>query len=126
MKISEIPFVGYPFTDLDRTRAFYEDVLGLKQTLYHEMEGEPKQYWIEYDIGPGCIAISNAWPPSGSQGGPTIALEVDDLDAAMDELKANGVTIDSAVMQSPSCRFFLFQDPDGNPMCLHQMKGQGC
>ena len=123
MNISEIPFVGYPFVELERTLHFYEKVLGLKRTMYHEMEGEVKQYWIEFDIGQSCLAVSNVWPPSGNQGGPTVALEVDDLDKAIEELKAHDVPIDSEVMQSPSCRFFLFHDPDGNPLCMHQMKG---
>jgi predicted enzyme related to lactoylglutathione lyase len=51
-----------------------------------------------------------------------MALEVDDLDKARQELKEAGEFIDSDVMESPSCRFFLFHDPDGNPLCLHQMK----
>ncbi len=81
------------------------------------------KFWIEYDIGASCLAISNMWLPSGGQGGPTMALEVDDLDAAMKELKDQGVSVTSEVMHSPVCRFFLCDDPDGNPLMLHQVNG---
>jgi predicted enzyme related to lactoylglutathione lyase len=123
MKILEIPFVGFPVTDVERSRTFYEQVLGLKLTMLHELEPDSGQYWIEYNIGASCLAISNMWPPTGAPGGPTLALEVDDLDQAMQELKDNGAKVTSEVMQSPSCRFFMFDDPDGNPLMMHQMKG---
>lgn len=123
MNISEIPFVGYPFTDIERSRHFYETVLGLKPTMVHELQPGSGQYWIEYDIGAGCLAISNMWPPSGAQGGPTMALEVDDLDAALKELSGSGAKVTSEIMHSPVCRFFLCDDPDGNPLMLHQVKG---
>ena len=51
-----------------------------------------------------------------------MALEVDDLDNALGELKQAGVRIDSEIMESPVCRFFLLSDPDGNPLILHQVK----
>ncbi len=73
MKITEIAFVGYPVSDIKKSRAFYEDVLGLKVgELDHEMEGMPGKYWIEYDIGGSTFAISNAWEASG-QSGPSVA-----------------------------------------------------
>jgi predicted enzyme related to lactoylglutathione lyase len=122
MKISEIPFVGYPITDVERSREFYEKLLGLDLSMLIEIDEEKHQFWIEYNIGQSCLAISNAWPPTGSQGGPTAAMEVDDLDKAMEELKTAGASVDSEIMESPACRFFLFSDPDGNPLCMHQMK----
>ena len=122
MKIKEIPFVGYPFTDIDRTRKFYEQVLGLEVSMLIEIHPEKKEYWIEYNIAEGCLALSNMWQPTGSQGGPTMALEVDDLDKALQELKDAGASVDSEIMESSVCRFFLFSDPDGNPLLMHQVK----
>ena len=122
MKISEIPFVGYPVTDVDRSRTFYEQVLGLEASMVHPLDAEKTQYWIEYNIGQGCLAISNMWPPSGAEGGPTMALEVDDLDAARQQLIDADAAAITEIMESPVCRFFLFSDPDGNPLMLHQVK----
>ncbi len=120
MKIKEIPFVGYPFTEIERSRNFYEQVLGLEPSMVLEIHAG--QFWIEYNIAEGCLAISNMWPPTGSQGGPTMALEVDDLDKARQELIDAGSPVNSEIMESSVCRFFLLSDPDGNPLMLHQVK----
>ena len=88
VRIVEIAFTGYPVTDLARARAFYEKVLGLKQSTAFEHDGKA---WIEYDIGPGTLAISNmmsSWKPSPD--GPSIAFEVADFDAAVAALRQGG------------------------------------
>lgn len=115
--IKEIAFVGYPVTDLERARDFYERVLGLECTLDHPIDESTR--WIEYDVGASALAISNAWPPSG-QSGPGAALEVEDIDAAVERLRSEGVTFKTEVMASPSCRFVGIADPDGNDLTIHQ------
>lgn len=117
MKIKEIAFIGYPVSDVARARAFYQDVLGLKLLYAHEMPDD--KWWIEYDIAGSALAISNTWAPSG-QPGPGVALEVDDLDASLAEMKEAGIPICHDVMSSPSCRFVTIADPDGNAIVLHQ------
>lgn len=115
--VKEIAFIGYPVTDLVRARDFYERVLGLACTMDHPIGDGVR--WIEYDIGASALAISNAWPPSG-QSGPGAALEVEDLDIAVERLRAEGVTFKTDVMASPSCRFVAITDPDGNDLTIHQ------
>ena len=115
--VKEIAFVGYPVSDLDRARDFYQRILGLECTLDHPLDDERR--WIEYDLGESALAISNMWPPTG-ESGPTAALEVVDLDAALDRLQAEKVNVVTEVMASPSCRFFLIKDPDGNDLMIHQ------
>jgi hypothetical protein len=65
MKIVEIAFTGYPVTDIQRARAFYEDVLKLESTRTF---GSGDRHWIEYDLGPSTFAIKNMssedWKPS--------------------------------------------------------------
>jgi len=127
MKITAIPFVGHPVTDIDRARQFYETVLGLEVSMLHPLDEEKKQYWIEYEIGAEhCLAISNVWPPNEGPGGPTIALEVEDLETAFAELKAVDAIAEHApsIMESPVCRFLFAQDPDGNPLMIHQAKSE--
>ena len=77
MKVTEIAFTGYPVTDLKRSRQFYEVVLSLKPS---HVSGDDSKAWVEYDIGPGTLAITNGapdWKPSA--GGGAVALEVDDF-----------------------------------------------
>ena len=119
INVTEIAFTGYPITDVPRARAFYEGVLGLKPAMADEFT--KGQWWIEYEIGTGTLALSNAWPPSG-QSGPNIALEVTDLDGALNFVKAKNVPVSYGPIDSPVCRFFGVKDPDGNDVTLHQRK----
>ncbi len=116
MKISEIAFTGIPVTDMPRARAFYEGLLGLKPSL--ESAGG---MWIEYTIGAATLGLGcygEMWPPSSK--GTCIALEVEDVDAAITELKASAVTITMEPIDSPVCRFGMIADPDGNQLIIHK------
>lgn len=122
MKVIEIAFVGYPVTDLKRARAFYEGVLGLEIT--HSFGNIEEQAWIEYDIGPGTLGIANGapeWKPSPM--GAAAALEVEDFDVAIADLKAAGVQFIAEPFETPVCRMAIIQDPDGNSITVHKRKG---
>ena len=79
MKVEEIAFSCYPVTDMSRAREFYEGVLGLKATMDHEME---EGHWVEYDIGPGTLAIGRAPGMNPSNEGCSVSLEVDECPRA--------------------------------------------
>ena len=119
ISISAIAFTGYPVTDIPRARAFYEQVLGLKSSTVFEHEG---RHWIEYDIGPGTLAISNMspdkWKPSAD--GPCIALDVADFPASVSALRAAGVKFFIEPMDSGVCHMAIVADPDGNALVIHQ------
>ena len=112
--ITDLAFVVYPVTDIARSRAFYEQTLGLK---LGETFGDS---WIEYELGSATFAITNAFgftTPSSS-----VAFEVDDLDTQLASLKAAGVPIQGDINDFPSCRMVLITDPDGSTICIHQRK----
>jgi predicted enzyme related to lactoylglutathione lyase len=120
MKVIEIAFSCYPVTDLKRAKQFYENTLGLKQTT---VWGDENQAWIEYDIGPSTLAITNypsEWKPSPDGGG--VALEVDNFDSAIAELKKVGAKFRVEPMESPVCHMAVVFDPDGNSVCIHKRK----
>lgn len=119
IQITEIAFVGYPTRDIEKSRAFYEGILGLKPTMADEIE--PGQWWVEYDIGPGTLALSTMWPPSG-QSGPTAALEVASMEDAVAHLTDHGFTFDFGPVETPVCFLGSIQDPDGNGLTIHQRK----
>lgn len=120
INVTEIPFVAYPATDMECSKDFYERVIGLKCTMDHSLPEEGKR-WIEFDVGRTAIAISNIMPPSEGSG-VGAALEVEDLDAALQKLKSENVDIKTDMMESPGCRFFIITDPDGNDLTIHQHK----
>ena len=119
MKINEIAFTGYPVTDMQRARAFYEGVLKLELTRMFE-NGDRR--WIEYDLGPSTFAISNMssddWKPSND--GPAIAFEVEDFDSSVATLRANKVKFTLDPFETPVCWMAIITDPDGNSICIHK------
>lgn len=124
MKVTEIAFVGYPVTDVKRARAFYEGVLGLEvsrdfSNIETGMEGD--HCWVEYDLGGSTLALSNSWPPSG-QSSPGAALEVDDFEAALEDLKKADVPLIMGPSEFPTCHMVIIEDPDKNPLIIHQRK----
>jgi len=120
MKVIEIAFSCYPVTDLKRAKQFYENTLGLKQTT---IWGDDNQAWIEYDIGPSTLAITNfpsEWKPSPDGGG--VALEVENFDTAIAELKKASAKFRVEPTESPVCHMAVVFDPDGNSVCIHKRK----
>lgn len=120
MKVVEIAFAGYPVTNLKRARQFYEGVLGLTVS---KVFGDENSAWVEYDIGPGTLAIGNVapeWTPS--RNGGCVGLEVDDFGAAVKRLKDNRVTFLVEPMETPVCHMAIFSDPDGNSITIHKRK----
>ena len=120
MKIVEIAFVAYPVTDMKRACAFYSGTLGLKET---KRWGDEVKAWVEYDIGPGTLAITNYsddWKPSPNGGGA--GLEVEDFNDAIARLKSDGVKFICEPQDTPVCHMALIADPDGNSICIHKRK----
>lgn len=119
IKVKDIAFTGYPVTDMARSRVFYEGVLGLKPQMAHE---SPEMAWTEYEIGSNTLALAcvKDWHPSTD--GATIALEVEDIDAAIAHLQQQGVRFCLDKHESPVCHFCTVLDPDDNQIMLHQRK----
>ena len=119
MQIAEIAFIGYPVTDVERARGFYEGTLGLSPTRTF---GGDDRLWIEYALGPTTFAISNMakekWKPSPD--GPNVAFEVTDFEAAIAELKAKQIPFDLEPMETPVCWMAVIADPDGNKLTVHK------
>ncbi len=56
MKIAEIAFTCYAVTDMAKSRAFYEGILGLKPTMVMGEATDDSQ-WVEYEVGPGTFSL---------------------------------------------------------------------
>jgi predicted enzyme related to lactoylglutathione lyase len=116
MKVTEVAFSAYPVTDLPRARAFYEGVLGL------QAEPIKNPHWIEYKIGEHYLGIGRAegWKPSSD--GCSVALEVEDFDAAVATLREANVRFRMEPFPTPVCRMAMVFDPDGNTIVIHKRK----
>jgi predicted enzyme related to lactoylglutathione lyase len=116
--ITSIAFSIYPVIDIARSRKFYEGILGLVPSDEYKPTNDSK--WIEYNIGGGTLAIgcSPEWRPSSD--GASVALEVDNFDEMITNLKTAGVTFRVEPMKFPGCSMTAFYDPDRNVIMIHQ------
>ena len=107
--------------DMDASVAFYRDVLGL--ALGTRM-GED---WAEFDLAGTTVALHGTReghaPP---QEGATIVFEVDDLESAMNALRARNVVFEGEVNEVPGYgRFVSFRDPDANLLQIFERAPAG-
>jgi len=124
MYIRGTDFILYTVTDYQRAIEFYRDTLGLTQgETWDEMA------WAEFDIPPTTLAIHDPAKrgeyiktcPSGM-----IFLAVEDIFAAVEELRLRGVEIAYGPVETPICFDAAIKDPDGNMIGLHQRKDGTC
>jgi predicted enzyme related to lactoylglutathione lyase len=84
-------------------------------------------FWIEYDLpGGGCFALTNTTgnAPNAKAGG-TIALEVENLAATIEQLKKHGAELLGTVIKGPHCTMQMCLDSEGNGVLLHQLDHDG-
>ncbi len=115
MKIRGTDFVMYQVSDLARAASFYRDVLGLAQQAYSE-----EWKWAEFDCGNVTLALKAGEQLPAVIAGGRIALAVDDIQAAHEELKQRGVRIVSEPHDYSVCWAMEILDPDGNLVILHK------
>lgn len=114
----KVAFTMYSATDVPRARKFYEETLGLKPGL---AGNHGDSWWVEYDLPEGgCLAVTNASEGAPGAGG-TVALEVEDLDRLIGDLKKKGVAFKSDIIHGPRCRMAVCLDTEGNSILLHQL-----
>lgn len=118
--IKEIAFSIYAVTDIERSRKFYEGILGLVPNGEFDKVPDPK--WIEYAVGSSTLAIgcSPDWKPS--QDGAVIALEVEDFAGAIEKFKTHNLTFVLEPQDFPTCHMAVIEDPDKNRILIHKKK----
>jgi catechol 2,3-dioxygenase-like lactoylglutathione lyase family enzyme len=116
MKITGVDFAYIPTTDFDRAVDFYGNVLGLEESArYGQHPG------VEFETGSLTLAViqSEAFGQPFERNANGIALRVDDVPKAREELEAKGVEFVADTIDSGVCHMAFFRDPDGNELLLH-------
>ena len=90
---------------------FYRDTLGMAFPLGGAGD------WREFELPAGGPGAGRRRPPPGRL---VLALAVDDVDAAVAELRAKGVPILKAPFATDVCYQAQIQGPDGNVVMLHR------
>ena len=111
---------AYNVSDVKRSIAWYQDVLGFKVQYHLEEMG-----WCEMEthIPKVNVGLSQVENPE-VKGGPTLTWGVIDIDAARAELESKGVKFDGETTEIPDMvKLATFFDPDGNHLMLYQGLG---
>ena len=128
--LSELPFfANIPVADLDRARAFYEGVLGLRPWRIDERIHE-----VVYEAGPARFAIY-VTAGAGKSEHTIGTFLVQDMDAIVRDLRERGVQFidyelpglktEEGIASFGYDRVAWFRDPDGNILALTQEFTQG-
>jgi predicted enzyme related to lactoylglutathione lyase len=116
MNITGVDFVCVPTRNWEEAKEFYGDTLGLERSK--QWGNMPAS---EFETGSLTIALmqSDAFGLEFSPTSVPIALHVDDVHVAREELEAKGVKFGGDTLDSGVCHMAHFRDPDGNVLMLH-------
>jgi predicted enzyme related to lactoylglutathione lyase len=114
--ISRVDFVGIPTRDLDRAVEFYGTTLGLEMSVHR-----PERNFAEFETGNLTLNLMNAEKMGLEHHAVqnAIALHVDDVAAAREQLESRGVAFHGDIFDTGVCHMAFFADPDGNALMLH-------
>jgi catechol 2,3-dioxygenase-like lactoylglutathione lyase family enzyme len=121
--VEHVDFWTVPVTDMERSKQFYGETLGLPQVSHPEEQGFP-----EFKLGDNGFlyllsleSIGSAFRAPHDAG---FAVRVPDVDEARAELEAKGVTFNGPTLDTGVCKMAFFPDPDGNQIVLHRRYAQ--
>lgn len=109
LQVRQIDHVSVLITDVERSRRFYCDVLGLKEIA------KPKTFdfvALWFDLGSQTLHLLQK-PQPDSRSPRHFALGVEDVDAARAFVRSKGITPEETT-KIPGCDRFFVYDPDGN------------
>ncbi|HEX8574422.1 MAG TPA: VOC family protein [Allosphingosinicella sp.] len=104
-------------TDLDRSIAWYRDVLGFE--LLYRLDDNA---WCELKTGVERVNVGlSQVEVAGGKGGATLTFGVQDIEAAKAELDSRQVRQDGPIRDIPGLvRLLTFYDPDDNALMLYE------
>ena len=113
--VTGVDFVTVFVTDYARAKDFYANTLGLDGFDYGKHPGG------ERETGTLTLQLMDAASVGQEFQRSThpIALHVEDVHAAREELEGKGVRFVADTIDSGVCHMAIFADPDGNVLMLH-------
>jgi lactoylglutathione lyase len=127
-KIKKLLHTRYRVNDLEKTVAFYRDVLGLQETSRHTSPRGSTLVFLKAPEGEEEVELCS-YPSSGPvQVQPDLthlAFEVDDLEAFAKQLAKKGVKLSDGPTRTSSGSVFAFVDaPEGYEIELIERSGK--
>ena len=119
--MSQLVLVSLFVRDLETSRAFYVDLLGME--VVQRLTGDNfiflrSRAGTPIALRPKSGDTAEATPPSVAF---ELAFEVDDVDATRQDWISRGVPVLSEIEDIGAGRMFLARDPDGNTIGVSQL-----
>lgn len=119
MNINRIDIVSVPVTDQQKSKEFYENILGFEVIRDNPMP--PDQRWVQLappnsETSITLVTWFDNMPPGSFQGA---VLDTDDIELSYEILKSRGLEL-SPIKEEPWGEYVTFSDPDGNGWVLQQ------
>jgi catechol 2,3-dioxygenase-like lactoylglutathione lyase family enzyme len=115
--VERTDFVSVPVRDMERSKRFYAETLGLPSPNLDDGG------WPEFETGNVSLYLMDPTKVGREFAGPHtahIALRVPDVADARRELEGKGVEFEGDILDTGVCHMAFFRDPDGNAIMLHR------
>ena len=115
LMINKISFISYFVSDLQRSIAFYRDLLGLKLLLNNDA-------WAEFNIDGQRLAIHEKKNNTSlnNQSSATVYFEANPIEKVVEALESKGIIFNGEIEVYPYGKLILFSDPDNNSLGLYE------
>jgi catechol 2,3-dioxygenase-like lactoylglutathione lyase family enzyme len=117
--VERVDFVSVPVTDMERSKKFYGETLGLDAVGHAEDQGFP-EFQLGENLSLYLLDMNNIGSAFTSPHTASIALRVPDVEEARRELEAKGIVFAGDTLDTTVCHMAHFKDPDGNVLMLHR------
>jgi catechol 2,3-dioxygenase-like lactoylglutathione lyase family enzyme len=115
--VERTDFISVPVTDMERSRQFYADTLGLPVAAD---DSSFPEFQLGENVSLYLISMENVGSTFSGPHTAHIALRVPDVAETRKELEGRGVSFDGDIFDTGVCHMAFFKDPDGNQLMLHR------
>lgn len=126
LKTAKIHHVAIICSDYAVSKRFYTEILGFRE-IREAYRAERRSYKLDLAVGDSQIELFSFPDPPTRVSRPEacglrhLAFEVEDVEAALKELRAQGVEAeDIRIDEYTGKKFTFFRDPDDLPLELYQ------
>ena len=109
MKVKSFSWVGVSTDNFERSLGFFRDLLGMQVWV----QGE-QQAILTTESGQQLEIFGGDEREKQLTGSPVVAFEVDDLEAALDELRMAGIELIGEIGRWNGFAWQYFRSPDGH------------
>src|SRR5262245_32169537 len=116
MRVERTDFISVPVTEMERSKRFYGETLGLPMV---DDPGFP-EFQLGENMSVYLLDLKNIGQEFRGPHTAHIALRVPDVAETRKELEAKGVEFEGEILDTGVCHMAFFRDPDGNALMLHR------